>query len=144
MTDPAHSRAAWQRLTPGQQDAVVRLAVLNLAAVPDLAVAVARRLRGRRGVQIGPAIAVLGLAAAAPPLGRWARAHPGRPGGLAVSGLAAAVLAVPVAGAAVPTTVVGDADPLWALAVSAGARVGLAGLFAASVVRHGRRRISAG
>jgi hypothetical protein len=142
MSDPVRTRANWQQLTPGQQDAVIRLAVLNVSAAPDLVVALTRRLLGRRGVQLGPTVAALAVAAVAPPVGRWARAHPGRPGAVLLLGLGAAIIAAPVAVAALPATVVGRGNPLWALAFSAAARVGFAGSFAASVVRRGRESIS--
>ncbi|PZA22754.1 hypothetical protein DMO24_03305 [Modestobacter versicolor] len=132
----------WQQLTRPQQDAVVRLALLAVSAGPDLVVTLARRLLGRRGVQLGPAIAAIGVAAVAPPVGRWAFDHQSRVGGAALLGVGAAVVAAPVLGAIAPVTVVGRASPLWALAVSAAARGGLAGALAASVVRAGRRDVS--
>lgn len=123
VTSPDTSRSLRDELTPREMDALVLQAVLVLGVVPDSLVALVRFARRDRGVQLGPTLTTLALAAAAPHFGRWALRARGRRGVAARLGLAAAVPLLPLAAGVPRATVVGDRNPLWQLAVSAAARV---------------------
>ena len=123
MTSPDGARSLLRELTPPEMDAVVFQAVLVLGSAPDSLVALVRFARRDRGVQVGPTLATLAVAAARPRFGRWALRTRGRRGVPARLGLAAAVLLLPLAAGVPRATVVGAGHPLWQLAVSATARV---------------------
>ncbi|SOE01542.1 hypothetical protein [Blastococcus haudaquaticus] len=138
MTSPSPVGA---ELTPGEVDALAFQAVVVLGTVPDLAVALVRFARRDRGIQLGPTLATLGVAAAAPRWGRWAIRAAGRRGVIARVGLAAAVLLLPAAAGVVRPTVVGTRNPLWQVAASAAVRTVSGCLTALPVaLAVGRRR----
>ena len=139
MTGPDHSLRA--ELTTGEVDALVFQAVVVLGSLPDLVVALVRFARRDRGVQLGPTLTTLAVAAAAPRSGRRALRAAGRRGVAARIGSAAAVLLLPAAAGALRATVVGTRNPLWQVAVAATVRVVCACLTGLPVaLAVGRRR----
>lgn len=123
MTAPDRPRVDFRDLTHGQQNRLVGLQVLVVGGVVDVVVALARQVRGRRGVQVGPTLVSLALALVLPPVGRWAARRGGRTGAVVVVGAGAAAVLAPAAAAAAPRTVVGSGNPLTSLAWSAVLRV---------------------
>ena len=122
MTSADGSRSLRAELTRRETDAVVFQAAVVLGTVPDLLVALVRFARRDRGIQLGPTLTTLAVAAGTPRFGRWALRAGGRRGVAARVGLAAAVLVLPLPAGVVRSTVVGVRNPLWQLAVSAAVR----------------------
>lgn len=115
-------RSLREDLTPGEKDALAFQAVVVLGSVPDLLVALVRFARRDRGVQLGPTLTSLVVAAGTTRTARWALRAGGRRGAAARLGLTAAIFLLPLPAGALPPTVVGARNPLWQLAVSAGVR----------------------
>jgi hypothetical protein len=109
-------------LTPAGKDAVAFQSVVLLGSLPDLAVTLVRLARGHRGVQLGPTLVTLVLAAGAPTVGRWAVRRRGRLGAAALLAYGSAVVLAPAAAAPVRVTVLGDRSAAWQLAISAAVR----------------------
>jgi hypothetical protein len=124
VTDPVRSRPpGWADMTSRERSAIVFQAVVVLGSVPDFLVALVRVARRERGVQLGPTLATLALAAVTPRLGRWALRAEGRRGVAARLGLLLAVPLLPASAGMARATVIGSRNPLWQLAVSAVVRV---------------------
>lgn len=130
-------------LTRAQRDALAGLQVLVLGGLPDLAVALARRARGQRGVQLGPTLVSLGLAAVLPQVGRCAVRRRGRLDAAVLAVAVAAPLTVPALTATARPTVLGTGSPLWSLVVSGAVRATVAAGTVIPIVVHRRRRLRA-
>jgi hypothetical protein len=136
VTGPDRPRLTARDLTSREKGALVFQTAVLVGGPADLAVALIRFARRERGVQLGPTLVSLVLAAGAPPVGRWAVRHQGRLAAAALLGYGGAIVLAPAAAAPVRVTVVGSGQPLWQLAVAAAARALSASVTALLVVRR--------
>jgi hypothetical protein len=116
--------------------------VLSLATPVEVAVPVVRSVRGRRGVQVGPAIASLSSVAAGLALAAAVEEHPESvvAGERSFTALLAAAVVVPASAAFLPATVVlRGRSPLWGWALWLGVRLSSAALLAGGVDRARKR-----